>query len=65
MGSIILSLKQGSQFHTEGCTDLTSGMKYFGIDQYWCIVSGLPLLYILINIKVYHKILPQFRTNLS
>ena len=53
MGSIILSLKQGSQFHTEGCTDLTSGMKYFGIDQYWYTVLDLPLFFIFISIYIY------------
>ena len=36
-------------------------------DQYWYTVSGLLLfyIYIIINIKVYHKTFPQFRTNYS
>ena len=37
--------------------------------RYWCTVSGLPLffifIYIIINIKFYHKIFSQFRTNYS
>ena len=57
---------QGSQSRTEGCISLTSEMIYFGTSQYRCTVSGLPLffifinIYIIINIKIYHKILSQF-----
>ena len=49
------------------CTNLTSGMIYFGTDQYQCTVSDLLLFFILyciyiyiyiIKIKVYHKTLP-------
>ena len=64
---------QRSQSRTGGCTGLTSGTIYFGIGQYQCTVSGLPLFYIymcvcvciIINITVYYKTLPQFRTNYS
>ena len=58
---------QRSQSRTGGCTGLTSGMIYFDTDQYRCTVSDLPLffIFIIINIKVYYKTLPQFRTNYS
>ena len=41
-------------------------MIYFNTDQYRYTVSDLLLLYIYkIKIKVYHKTLPQFKTNYS
>ena len=63
----MLRLEQESQFHTGGCTGLTSGTIYFGTGQYRYIVLGILLLYIyiIIKIKVYHKTLSQFRTNYS
>ena len=45
---IIRSKNQSSQYHTENRFGLVRGIKYFGIDQYRCTVSGLPL-YIYIN----------------
>ena len=64
-----------SQSCTGGCIDLTNGTIYFDTGQYWCTVSDLPLFFIfiniylcvciIINIKVYHKTLPQFRIDYS
>ena len=57
--------------------NLTSGTIYFSTGQYQYNVSSLPLffiftniyiylcVYIIINIKVYHKTLPQFKINYS
>ena len=76
----IRNIKQGIQSRTRGCTGLTSRTIYFSTGQYRCIVSDLPLFFIfisyvcvcvcvcvcvIINIKVYHKTLPQFKTNYS
>ena len=36
-----------------GCTSLTNGTIYFGISQYRCTVSGLPLFFIFIYIYIY------------
>ena len=62
-----LSFTQGSQSRIGGYTGLTSGTIYFGTGQYRCTILDLPLffIFIIINIKVYHKTLPQFRTNYS
>ena len=76
-----MRVTRGSQSCIGGYTSLTSGTIYFGTDQYRCTISDLPLFFIfinkyiyvcmyvyiniIINIKVYHKILPQFRTNYS
>ena len=61
----IMVSNQGSQFRTRDYTDLTNRTIYFDTNQYSYTVSSLPLLYIyiIINIKVYYKTLPQFRTN--
>ena len=70
---------QGSQSHTESYTGLTSRIIYFGTGQYQYTISSLSLFFIfiniymcvcvcvciIINIKAYHKTLPQFKTNYS
>ena len=58
---------QGNQSRIGSCNSLTSETIYFGIGQYRRTVLSLPLfyIYIIINIKVYLKTLPQFRTNYS
>ena len=55
---------------------LASRIIYFSTGQYRCTISSFPLFFIFIDkyiyiyiykikIKVYHKTLPQFRTNYS
>ena len=67
---------QGCQYRTGGRTGLATGTIYFGyrsISVYRFGFTDILYIYmyvcmyvcIIINIKVYHKTFPQFRTNYS
>ena len=69
-------LSQGSQYHIGDCTDLASGIIYFGyrsipvyrfgftaIFYIYIYICMYVCVFIIINIKVYHKTFSQFRTN--